>query len=50
MLPGWTRTVCMIWHMFSGLDRYCADPVQPLITASEEVDDLDHDLFDLSEV
>ena len=30
--------------MFPGLDLYYAGPAQPLTTASEELDDLDHDL------
>ena len=37
-------------HMFPGLDPYYAGPAQPLTTAGEELDDLDHDLSDLSEV
>ena len=36
--------------MFPGLDLYYADPAQPLTAASEELDDLDHGLSDLSEV
>ena len=39
--------------MFPGLDLHYADPGQPLTTAAEELDDLDHDLYldhDLSEV
>ena len=35
--------------MFPGLDLYCADLAQSLTTAGEELDDLDHDLSDLSE-
>ena len=34
--------------MFPGLDLYHADPAQPLTTAGVELDDLDHDLSDLS--
>ena len=34
--------------MLPGLDLYYADPAQPPTTASEEPDDLDHDLSDLS--
>ena len=34
--------------MFPGLDLHYADPAQPLTTAREELDDLDHDLSDLS--
>ena len=30
--------------MFPGLDLYYADPAQPLTTAGEELDELDHDL------
>ena len=40
----------MIKHTFPGLDLYYADPAQPLTTAGEELDYLDHDLSDLSEV
>ena len=47
MLPGRSRITCMIYHLFPGLDLYCADPAQPLTTASEELDDLDDDLCDL---
>ena len=35
---------------FAGLDRYYADPAQPLTMAGEELDGLDHDISDLSEV
>ena len=34
--------------MLPGLELYYADPAQPPTTASEEPDDLDHDLSDLS--
>ena len=34
--------------MFPRLDLYYADPEQPLTTVREELDDLDHDLSDLS--
>ena len=44
MLPDGTRIICMIWHMLPGLDLCYADPAQPLRTAGEELDDLDHDL------
>ena len=37
-------------HVFPGLDLYHADPAQPVITTGKELDDLDHDLSDLSEV
>ena len=44
-VAGWEPyKICMIWHMFPGLDLYNADPAQPLTTAGEEQDDLDHDL------
>ena len=35
--------------MSPGLDLYHADPAQSLTTAGEGLDDLDHDLSDLSE-
>ena len=47
MLPGETLTMCMIWHMFPGLDLYCTDPAQHLTTAGEDLSDLDRDLSDL---
>ena len=34
--------------MFPGLDLRCTDPAQPLTTAGEEPDDLDHNLSDPS--
>ena len=34
--------------MFPRLGLCCTDPVQPLTTAGEELDDLDHYLSDLS--
>ena len=40
----------MIYRMFPGLDLYCTDPAQPLTTAGEELDDLDHHLSDLSDL
>ena len=40
----------MIYDMFSGLDLYCTDPAQHLTTAGQDLDDLDRDLSDLSEV
>ena len=46
MLPGGTRIVCMIcmmYHMFPGLDLYYADPAQPLPAAGGEPDDVDGD-------
>ena len=30
--------------MFPGLDLYCAHPAQPLTTAGEEIEHLDHDV------
>ena len=36
--------------MFPGLDLYYTDPAQPLTTAHEELDDLDHYLSCLFEV
>ena len=36
--------------MFSGSDLYHADLAQPLTTAGEDGDDLDHDLSDLSQM
>ena len=34
--------------MFPGVGLYYADPAQPLATAGEETDDLEHDLSDAS--
>ena len=47
MLPGGgTRMVCMmICYILLGLDLYFVDPVQPLTTAGEELDDLQIDLL-----
>ena len=47
MLLGGTRTISTIYNMCPGLDVYRADPAQPLTTASEELDDLDHDLCEV---
>ena len=45
------RDICMIYHMFPGLDVYYnVYPAQPLTAAGQELDDLDHDLSDLSQV
>ena len=41
MLPGGSRSLS------PGLDLYYADPAQHLITAGQELDDLDHDLSDV---
>ena len=50
-LSSRTYLVCMIYHMFPGLDLYNGDAGQPLTTAGEELDDLlDRDLSDLSDV
>ena len=48
MLPDGSGIICMIWAMFPGLDLYYTDPAQPLTTAGEELDGLDHDLSHLS--
>ena len=48
MLTGEMRTICMVSHVFPGLDLYYADPAQLLTTGGEELYDLDHDLSDLS--
>ena len=42
VLPGGTRLICMICHKFFGLDLYHAYPAQPLTTAGDELDDLQH--------
>ena len=46
MLPDGSRikSVWSIYNMFPVLDLYYADPAQPLTTAGEELDYLDHDL------
>ena len=38
MLPGGTRIIYMISHVFPGLDLYYADPAQPLTKPGEELD------------
>ena len=43
MLPGGNRAICIIYHMFPGLDLHYTDPAQPLATAGEELDYLDRD-------
>ena len=48
MLPGGSRTICILEHVFPGLDLYYTDPAQTLTTAVKEPDDLDDDLSDLS--
>ena len=55
MLPGGTRIVCTIYDNTYFLGLICTIlqiPAQPLTTADEELNDLDHDLSvdDLSEV
>ena len=47
ILPGGTRIICVTWHIFLEYDLYCANPAQPLTTAGEELDDLDHDLSEV---
>ena len=43
MLPGESRHLHMIYHMFAGSDLYYdADPAQPLTTAGEELQYVDH--------
>ena len=42
--PGERRITCMVQVMYPGLDLLYADPAQPLTTAGEELDNLDHDM------
>ena len=51
MVPGGSRITCMVYSItcFRGLDLYCTDPAQYLITAGYDLDDLD-DLSDLSDL
>ena len=47
-MVGPVYIICVIQHVFPGLDLYYADTAQPLTTAGEELDDLydlDHDLI-----
>ena len=45
MLPDGRRTVCMVYGTIPGLDLYCTDLAQHLITAGSDLqDDLDRDL------
>ena len=37
----------LLQHMLSGLDLYYADPGQPLTTAGEELDHVDHDVSEV---
>ena len=50
MLPRGSRVICMIQHTFLGLDLYYTDPAQYLITADRDLDDLDRDLSDISDL
>ena len=43
MLPSGGRRICMIQDMLPGLDPFYTDPAH-LITACEDIHDLDHDL------
>ena len=38
-----SRIMCMIWHGIPGLDLHYSDPVQPLTTAGEGLDDISVD-------
>ena len=38
MLPGGSRTACVIYNVFPWLDLYFADPAQQLITAGQDLD------------
>ena len=38
MLTVGSRLTRMFYDMFPGLDLYCTDPAQPLITAGEDLD------------
>ena len=44
MLPGGSRTACMIWGVFPGLDLYCADLAPHIIAAGQIPDYSDRDL------
>ena len=46
MLPGGSRTICTIQHMYPGLDMYYADPAHHLMTTGQDLDDM-YDLFSL---
>ena len=51
MLPGGSRIeTWMIEDMFPWSGLYYADPAQSLNTAGEELDDLDHDLYEVCNV
>ena len=47
---AWGRIICMKWHMLPGLDLYYTDPAQPLLTAAQDEDDLDHDMSDVCDL
>ena len=48
MLPRGSRIICMMYVqqqlVFAGMDLCCTNPAQPLATAGDELDRLDHDL------
>lgn len=50
MLAGGSRTMCTTWRLVPGLDLYLTDPAQPLVTARWDLDDVDRDLYDLSDM
>ena len=52
MLPRGSRKKAVYGTLFHGLDLYCTDPAQQLMTAGKDLpaDDLDLDLSDLSDV
>ena len=43
-VAGWEPYVLRDQGHVPGLDLYCADPAQGIITAGSDPDDLDHDL------
>ena len=45
MLPRGSGVIGVIWDRFPGLDLYCTDPARHLLTAGQDLDDLDRDLF-----
>ena len=48
---GWEQHILYdLQHIVPGLDLYYTDPAQHLITAGQDLDDLDHDLPDLSDM
>lgn len=42
--------MCTTWRLVPGLDLYLTDPAQPLVTARWDLDDVDRDLYDLSDM